>query len=268
MLENYRDLIDKDPKEVLDIYLSDSNCASRYAYILRHTDKDKSIQDFDTLLSTLYFQILEWLVHVKKSLKNDSYLEAKKICSKSIDDILIKVKASKVFNYDQKIVNIDYILMAYIQSILSNLCQKYGRYKLGMNMYSEWLMLDTFIKTTYGFSYDEIFEQGWRKPDRGSNIAQYELMDKGVSIALRVLNDDKEKNLTSTDIAKIVEECLKSIQNKKVPEFKQIRENWLTEKCFDDRKKKGRPKGKAEDREKIRENIIKNIINNYQHGVG
>ena len=124
------------------------------------------------------------------------------------------------------------------------------------------------LKQFNGFNSNEVQDKGWRRSDRGSNIAQYELMDKGVSIALSVLNHDKEKNLTSTDIAKIVEECLKSIQNKKVPEFKQIRENWLTEKCFDDRKKKGRPKGKAEDREKIRENIIKNIINNYQHGVG
>ena len=119
-----------------------------------------------------------------------------------------------------------------------------------------------------GFTEKEVALKSWHRKERGKNIAQYELMDKGVSIALSVLNDDKEKTLTSTDIAKIVEECLKSIQNKKVPEFKQIRENWLTDKCFDDRKKKGRPKGKAEDREKIRENIIKNIINNYQHGVG
>ncbi|MFC6205221.1 hypothetical protein ACFPZK_10940 [Psychrobacter urativorans] len=119
-----------------------------------------------------------------------------------------------------------------------------------------------------GFDSNEVQDKGWRKPNRGSNIAQYELMDKGVSIALSVLNDDKEKNLTSTDIATIVRKCLKSIQDNKVPDIKQIRENWLTDKRFDERKKKGRPKGKAEDREKIRENIIKNIINNYQHGVG
>jgi hypothetical protein len=268
MLENYRDSIDKDPKEVLDIYLSDSKCASQYAYILRHTDTNKSIQDFDNLLSTLYFQILEWLGHVKKTLKNDSYLEAKKICSEGIDDVLIKVKTLNIFNYNQSTVNIDYIVMAYTQSILSNLCQKYGRYKLGMNMYSEWLMLDTFIKTTYGFSYDEIFEQGWRRSDRGDNAEQKKLEIRGHAIGYDVLAEDKEGMLTSTDIAKIIKNCLEFLQDKTVPDIKQIRENWLTDSRFEDRKKPGRPKGKAENRRKTIERITKDIINNYQHSVG
>lgn len=119
-----------------------------------------------------------------------------------------------------------------------------------------------------GFTEKEVASKSWHRKERGKNIAQYELMDKGVSIALSVLNSDKEKNLTSTDIATIVRNCLKSVQDKKVPDVKQIRENWLTDKRFDDRKKKGRPKGKAEDKAKLRDKITENIINNYQHSVG
>ena len=101
-----------------------------------------------------------------------------------------------------------------------------------------------------------------------SNIEQNKLMERGIDIALSILDGDKEKNLTSTDIATIVRDCLKSVQDKKVPDVKQIRENWLTDKRFDDRKKKGRPKGKAEDKAKLRDKITENIINNYQHSVG
>ena len=124
------------------------------------------------------------------------------------------------------------------------------------------------LKKFNGFNSSEVQDKGWRRSDRGSNIEQNKLMERGIDIALSILDGDKEKNLTSTDIATIVRDCLKSVQDKKVPDVKQIRENWLTDKRFDDRKKKGRPKGKAEDKAKLRDKITENIINNYQHSVG
>lgn len=176
MGKSFHDKIDLDPKQVLDLYLGDSKCAGHYAYLLSHTDYSKSIEDFDHILLSLYFQISEWLNPVKESFKNDNYYDASNMCESCIDDILLKVKPLNLFNYKQDLVNIDYIVMAYTQSILTNLCQRYGRYKLGIDMYSQWLRLDSFIKITHGWSYDEIVSQVPKNPKQVSANRQKRIL--------------------------------------------------------------------------------------------
>lgn len=222
MLENYRDL-DKDPEEVLNIYLGDSKCAGNYAYLLNSTDYSKSLKDFDNILSILHFQISEWLEPVKASLKDDSYDDAATICASCIDDILVKVRDLDLFNYDQDIVNVDYIIMAYTQSILANLCQRYGRYKLGMNMYSEWLMLDSFIKTTHGWSYNEIVSQVPKNPKQISANRQKQLLIPLARIIWE--RHDISYLISPTTMAEILIK-LHSRHNDKTPSNRTIKE-WL-----------------------------------------
>jgi len=223
MSKSFSGLIDDNPEKVLDLYLGDSKCAGHYAYLLSHTDYSKSLKDFDNTLSVLYFQISEWLEPVKISLKDHSYNDASNMCANCIDAILPKVKELNLFNYDQDLVNIDYIIMAYTQSILANLCQRYGRYKLGMDMYSEWLMLDSFIKVTNGWSYDEIVSQVPKNPKQVSAIRQ-----KGVVIPLaRIIwqRHDVSHLISPSTMAGILI-SLHSLHNDKTPRKRTIK-NWL-----------------------------------------
>lgn len=223
MKKTYNDSIDKDPKNVLDLYLGDSKCAGHYAHLLSHTDYSKSLKDFDNILSLLYFQILEWLEPIKASLKDDSYDDAANMCASCIDDILVKVKYLELFNYEQDLINVDYIIMAYTQSILANLCQKYGRYKLGMNMYSEWLMLDSFIKTTHGWSYAEIVSQVPKNPKQVNANRQ-----KGILIPLaRIIweSHDVSYLISPSTMAEILIH-LHSPHNDKTPSKRAIKD-WL-----------------------------------------
>lgn len=223
MKKTYNDSIDKYPKDVLDLYLGDSKCAGHYAYLLSHTDYRKSLKDFDNILSVMYFQISEWLEPVKASLKDDNYDDAAAMCASCIDDILIKAKYLDLFNYEQDLINIDYIVMAYTQSILANLCQRYGRYKLGMDMYGEWLMLDSFIKTTHGWSYAEIVSQVPKNPKQVSANRQ-----KSVLIPLaRIIweRHDISYLISPTTMAEILI-SLYSRHNDKTPSKRTVKE-WL-----------------------------------------
>lgn len=223
MKKTYKDSLDKNPKDVLDLYLGDSKCAGHYAYLLSQTDYSKSLKEFDSILSVLYFQISEWLEPVKASLKNDSYDGAATMCASCIDDILVKVKYLELFNYEQDLINVDYIIMAYTQSILANLCQKYGRYKLGMNMYSEWVMLDSFIKTTHGWSYAEIVSQVPKNPKQISANRQ-----KTILIPLaRIIweRHDVSYLISPTTMAEILI-SLHSRHNDKTPSKRTVKE-WL-----------------------------------------
>ena len=220
MKKTYNDSIDKDPKNVLDLYLCDSKCSGHYAYLLSQTDHSK---DFDNILSVLYFQISEWLEPVKISLKEDSYDCATTMCASSIDTVLAKVRCLDIFNYDQDIVNVDYIIMAYTQSILANLCQRYGRYKLGMNMYSEWLMLDSFIKTTHGWSYNEIVSQVPKNPKQVSANRQKQLLIPLAEIIWK--RHDVSYLISPTTMAEILIQ-LHSPHNDKTPSNRTLKD-WL-----------------------------------------
>ncbi|WP_201503079.1 hypothetical protein [Psychrobacter cibarius] len=220
-------------------------------------------------------EIMEFLYRKKKEAKNiientdfhkENYELTRLAYMKCYEKLLKDL--NKIETVPSSLYKVETLIKALVSIQFAYTAFKNQDYYIGIRFYERYNSYTFHINGFNGFSPEEVQDQGWHRKERGKNIAQYELMDKGVSIALSVLNDDKEKNLTSTDIAKIVEECLKSIQNKKVPEFKQIRENWLTDKRFDDRKKKGRPKGKAEDKAKLRDKITENIINNYQHSVG
>lgn len=218
MSKSFSGLIDDNPEKVLDLYLGDSKCAGHYAYLLSHTDYSKSLKDFDNILSVLYFQISEWLEPVKTSLKDDSYDDASNMCANCIDDILPKVKELNLFNYDQDLVNIDYIIMAYTQSILANLCQSYGRYKLGMNMYSEWLTLDTFIRVNHGWSYDEIVSNRYKEigsmggAQKGINYSPS--LEKAYSYHDKYLSEKNEKGKYMYSGNKAAEEIINYYDDK------------------------------------------------------
>lgn len=219
--------------------------------------------------------IFEFIYYIREDIKStveninfnkDDY-ESKR---KSYIDCSVRIlaKFNNLNDVPESIYKIETLVRALSSIQLAYTAFQNKDYFIGIWFHEAYTSYNFLIEWFNGFNPKEVETKGWHRKERGKNIAQYELMEKGVEIALNVLSDDKEKNLTSTDIAKIVEECLKSLQNKKVPEFKQIRENWLTDKRFDDRKKKGRPKGKAEDKAKLRDKITKKLINNYQHGVG
>ncbi|MCC3307334.1 hypothetical protein [Psychrobacter sanguinis] len=164
---SYRDDLDKNPKKILDLLLNDTlRCTGKYAYMMSEKliDFPKSAEHYDILFSTLYFKISEWLDEVKTSLNNDSYDVAIEVCNNSIDSIASKVKNLDIFNYSQDELNIDYIVKAYTFAILADLCLRHNRYLIGIQMYQQWLSIDTFIDVTHGYSYDEIISKFQQNP--------------------------------------------------------------------------------------------------------
>lgn len=218
--------------------------------------------------------IFEFIYYIREDIKStveninfdkDDY-ESKR---KSYIDCSVRIlaKFNEMKDVPESIYKIETLVRALSSMQLAYTAFQNKDYFTGIWFHEAYTSYSFLIEWFNGFNPKEVESKGWHRKERGKNIAQYELMEKGVSIALKVLNGDQEKKLTSTDIATIVRDSLKSMQSNKVPSIKQIRENWLTDKRFDDRKKQGRPKGKAEDRKKLIDKITKNVINNYQYSV-
>lgn len=149
---------------------------------------------------------------------------------------------------------------------------KDNQFYIALHFYNAYQYHYAHLKLFEGYSNDEIKEKGWRKSERGNNPKQLENKNKGLEIAREILKVDLNKTLTSSDIAEMIKdimECIKTDEQEKLPEIKQIRENWLKELIPTNERKRGRPNSQTTQiKRKLKEKLVKELINKYQYTVG